>query len=513
MQNDLTNIPCGTLGVQLRSLAQRNQGMLLTVAGASVAALLILPTASAAGSIQILFGLACVMAAWLSARHASIPIVLIVGLQTAVVYGLPIVTRNEALEDYPEAAIARGATEVMLFCIALAIAWTAGFGHRGRLARRCHMFAFVANRTNRKLPRLALMLQAAGLAFNLAQYTTILAIIPGQAFPIVRALLNAASIGGCLLGGFCAGAKTFRGGQRFGFWLLFWALYATSIIGYLLSSATGIMCATSLGLFIGRRFPPFPFLVMLALVCSFFNLTKFEMRTRYWGGRGYAVQTLSDIGPQFGEWIGLSFDALFTTGSRPGQVEDESTQKLNDRINNLTNLLYVQDAVSNRNFPLLEGKTYAPIPALLIPRAFWPDKPRAHEGQVLLNINFGRQTLAESYSTSIAWGLLPEAYGNFGPVWGALILGAALGYSLGRIENWARPFPISSVQIFLLLAFAVQIGMSFEMVASVFITSTFQLVVGIIFASYPFIVSKSLVALSASTEPEPETPPEPPVES
>ena len=160
MQNDLTNIPCGTLGVQLRSLAQRNQGMLLTVAGASVAALLILPTASAAGSIQILFGLACVMAAWLSARHASIPIVLIVGLQTAVVYGLPIVTRNEALEDYPEAAIARGATEVMLFCIALAIAWTAGFGHRGRLARRCHMFAFVANRTNRKLPRLALMLQA-----------------------------------------------------------------------------------------------------------------------------------------------------------------------------------------------------------------------------------------------------------------------------------------------------------------------------------------------------------------
>ena len=124
---------------------------------------------------------------------------------------------------------------------------------------------------------------------------------------------------------------------------------------------------------------------------------------------------------------------------------------------------------------------------LLVPRILWPDKPRSHEGQILLNVHFGRQDLVSTFTTYIAWGLLPEAYGNYGPVTGAIVLGLVLGALFAWIENLTARKLIISMEGFLSFSLLMNLMGSFEMVASVFVTSTFQSFMVIIASCLPFV--------------------------
>jgi hypothetical protein len=124
---------------------------------------------------------------------------------------------------------------------------------------------------------------------------------------------------------------------------------------------------------------------------------------------------------------------------------------------------------------------------LLVPRVLWPDKPRGHEGQVLLNVHFGRQDEDSTLTTYIAWGLLPEAYGNFGPIAGSIFLGGCLGFLFAWIENVSARKLIVSMEGFLLISALMNMMNSFEMVASILVTSTFQSMVVIVLASAPFV--------------------------
>jgi ABC-type dipeptide/oligopeptide/nickel transport system permease subunit len=91
--------------------------------------------------------------------------------------------------------------------------------------------------------------------------------------------------------------------------------------------------------------------------------------------------------------------------------------------------------------------------------------------------------------TYIAWGLLPEAYGNFGPILGSLLVGLAIGICFGLVERKTENKPVFSLEGFLSFSFFLSIALSYEMVASVLITSIFQSIVTICFASLPFVES------------------------
>jgi len=98
----------------------------------------------------------------------------------------------------------------------------------------------------------------------------------------------------------------------------------------------------------------------------------------------------------------------------------------------------------------------------------------------MLNLNFGRQqTTEETYRTYIAWGLLPEAVGNFGCVGGACFLGIFAGLACGLLEAWSARKRLFSVGGLIAGALLIQIAVSYEMVASVFVTATFQLLVAV----------------------------------
>ena len=145
------------------------------------------------------------------------------------------------------------------------------------------------------------------------------------------------------------------------------------------------------------------------------------------------------------------------------------------------------NAVKAENIPILKGATYTVIPALFIPRILWPDKPRTHEGQVLLNVHFGRQDLISTYSTYVAWGLLPEAYGNFGPFAGAIILGAVLGLGFAWVECATARKLVISLEGFVAFSVFLNLANAFEMVSSVLVTSIFQSLVPIVVACAPFV--------------------------
>jgi len=232
---------------------------------------------------------------------------------------------------------------------------------------------------------------------------------------------------------------------------------------------------------------------VVILLLGFLNLGKITMRERYWGVTGDTEYTvaLTQLPRFYTEWADASFAALVppehddrTSVSRESPAKGQS---LLERVNNLQNLLFVIDAVEVGHIAPLHGATYGIIPPLLLPRIFWPDKPRTHEGQIMLNVHFGRQDLDSTFQTYIAWGLLPEAYGNFGSVIGSVILGVVLGLFFAALENFTAPKVLISLEGF--ISFMVLLGMmgSVEMVASVLVTSIFQSAVVLVVATLPFV--------------------------
>jgi hypothetical protein len=203
--------------------------------------------------------------------------------------------------------------------------------------------------------------------------------------------------------------------------------------------------------------------------------------------------SIADMPASYEEWSVVSFNAILAndlrkhSGANDEVSQTNKNQTLLDRVDNLQNLLFVEDAIETEHVSPLKGKTYWLIPPLLVPRILWPDKPRSHEGQVLLNVHFGRQDLDSTLSTYIAWGLLPEAYGNFGQFYGSIGLGLVLGVFFAWVENYTARKLLVSTEGLISLSLFMNLMNSFEMVASVLVTSTFQSMVIVVAASAPFV--------------------------
>jgi hypothetical protein len=290
---------------------------------------------------------------------------------------------------------------------------------------------------------------------------------------------------------------------RTAFWLFLIANCLINASGFLLSATSLVLAAVVIGLFWSSGRIPWIFILTAASTVSILNMGKYEMRERYWENpdeEQVRPSGLSGLPTIYVEWTQASWDAFTFTGSESTpkgfNQRDRAIKKkqgLLDRLNNLQNILFVIDATNTGNIPTLNGQTYTLIPALLIPRILWPSKPRTHAGQVMLNVHFGRQDLQSTFTTYIAWGLPAEAYGNFGPFKGMIILGVVLGVFFAWAELFTARKPILSTEGF--VSFVVFLGLanSFEMVASVMITSIFQSIVPVVAACAPFVRHKIMV--------------------
>jgi hypothetical protein len=243
---------------------------------------------------------------------------------------------------------------------------------------------------------------------------------------------------------------------------------AASLGSLLLSSLQGIIFAALLGLWLGRSRQALAITLAGLALINFLNVGKPAIRAIYWD---QGAPLLSNPVVFLQEWALASLEAI-------GQADDGGPSNLfTDRFNNLQNLLYVQHEL-RAGTPTLDGDSLSVIPQVLLPRFLNSNKVRSQEGQVLLNLHFGRQLSVEDTENAyIAWGFLAEGVGNYGSTLGPVLMGLATGVLLRITENIGRGQLILSTPGLLSLALTVFWLTTYEMAASTFAAAVLQIVV------------------------------------
>ena len=228
--------------------------------------------------------------------------------------------------------------------------------------------------------------------------------------------------------------------------------------------ATSLMMA--IGFAIGRKAVPWGMLVALVAIPSFLHFGKGQMRELYWGeGQGHIIQPWSLPG-FFAEWIQTSASQIISQ-----RHSGEMTPSIFARANTMDLLLQAQ-RMSPEEVPFLHGATYSIIPDALVPRVVHPGKISPHDSTSMLNIHYGNQTWEATQVTSIGWGMLNEAFANFGYA-GCFGLAVILGAFYGLMTRWSIGLPLTSLQSMVgiyTMSFAIQT----EMTAAIFITAYLQ---------------------------------------
>jgi hypothetical protein len=289
------------------------------------------------------------------------------------------------------------------------------------------------------------------------------------------------------------------------------AVFLVLLMVYLLATAAGLMLAPAVvttlvaaGVFtIARGRVPLVPLAIAFVVFSVLHVGKGPMREAYWS-KNRTLQPW-EYPEFFGRWVALGVTRLPDSLSAERKTKEKSTSLL-ERASVVQMLLRVQSQSPGEK-PFLYGRTYALIPELLIPRVLYSDKVRSHEGTYLLSIYYGLQTRQATNRTTIGFGLLAEAYANFGYP-GVVGLALLLGAGLGWVTRWAMQTPLTSFRgLFSLVVLSLAIQT--EHTAGVVVSSLFQAFVTLLaFSTLVMTTQSSLSELRLpAASPSPVEPP------
>lgn len=418
---------------------------------------------------------------WFRAETLGLPILPIILVQQAVVYAIPVFGYAGDMPDEYADIFFLSSALTGIFFVCLYAGWRMVYGRVRSKPSRLNLSLGEGKEANQKCLNLAYALLFASIAYHVLWRSGILAqLLPNGIISIVRTFSGAAAMLGALLGGIVVGKIT-EIGKRTLFWLFIITLACISLIDVLLSDASRVIIAAVVGMSLGKGKPPWVLLAVTFFSVGFLNQGKVDIRERYWEqGTNSTNLTFAELPDFFFDWLGTSTRLTLGGGEEDESAQEEEGASVFKRINNLQNTLFVVDAIQRHNKPLLTGDTYTLIPPLFIPRALWKGKPRAHKGQAILNVHFGRQrNEAATHRVYIAWGILPEAIGNYGVYMGPIILGLVLGASLAYLERVSLRKRVLSVEGMTLGGLLLITAGSYEMVASVLLTSTFQFLVAV----------------------------------
>jgi hypothetical protein len=122
---------------------------------------------------------------------------------------------------------------------------------------------------------------------------------------------------------------------------------------------------------------------------------------------------------------------LASGGNLSEEAESSTGSSLLERASLFQIVSYVVDRVPERT-PYLDGATYTIVPPQIIPRFLWPEKPSPNDSVKILSVQLGMLSVEQAETTSIGFGLIAEAYANFG-FYGAIMLGFAVGLALRKV--------------------------------------------------------------------------------
>lgn len=328
------------------------------------------------------------------------------------------------------------------------------------------------------LNRLIFVGLTAGILFNAAAAAGKLGFL-GSFAGLVRACVFPLIYVACYLTGFARGAGLLTG-QR---WLFafgaFIAITALSMSSLFLVGGAMNIAAVVLGYVLGTKRLPWAGLIAAFALLSVLNAGKGAVRDMYWARNSQTVQnaSLTQVPSMMTDWL---VEGISNIGSTAVRARGPS---LLERTSLLHMVLAVQEATP-KIIPYLEGETYAMLPQMLVPRFVDPEKIESQAVLNLLSVRYGRESAEDTAKTTIGWGMVSEAYANFGNL-GVITVGAVFGLLCGFLMRLSATAGPTSVAMLIAIASTLTLC-NLEGDFSYIMVTLFQTIAGVcIFAALP----------------------------
>jgi hypothetical protein len=206
-----------------------------------------------------------------------------------------------------------------------------------------------------------------------------------------------------------------------------------------------IALAAVLGYSVTAKRLPWVACALAFAILSVLQAGKSEIRLTY-GGSGSSVRegiAISQIPEMMVAWVGAGV-AVLTSDTA------ESRSDVLERASLLHMVLIVQRATPDL-IPYLDGETYASLPSMVIPRFFDPGKTITQATSSLLSVRYGVLSAQAATTTAIGWGLIAEAYANFGHL-GVIAIGLILGVLCGALMRISIGASATSLRMLITIA-------------------------------------------------------------
>ncbi len=413
-------------------------------------------------SLSFMLGLAILYFATLPAlqwaKHGRnwFPAFEITMLTCVAFYAIPLLAGHRELEAYDSEAITEAAGLIVLYLVAANLAFTAS-RHKPRIPRWANS-SLLPEKMMRYLPA-GMILNSVYLYFDI--FTEL---IPYNLAGSFRALFFG-------LGIICTFVLSREWGldrldaRSRGIFILNLLVQIIFLVAQIyLIRAISLIALSLIAYSSARRRVPWLVLGITLPVLALLHSGKPDMRRIYWEEKN-PMPTLTQLPAFFTEWIG------FGLGSGKTSEEEDVRSSLFERASLIQMLCLSVDQVPEYR-PYLNGQSYVDIPALFIPRFVWPDKPSSLMANVRLGMHFGLVDPDTPFKVSIAFGMISEAYLNFGVI-GPPLLGLITGLFFKRVALLSQNVPpLSALGLLtiLLTAWSFQA----EFVLATWLSSIFQ---------------------------------------
>jgi len=381
---------------------------------------------------------------WIRLGARGIPVLQVAAMAHIPYFAWPILSGNESALEYTQTEITRAALTVAAYLLVATAAWYAILPKM-----RLNVPVSTDSVGSSRVIRLVQFGLFVGLAFNVSNSSGWLASL-GPYFGLVRTIASTSVILACFLLGVTRAQGLIRGKAFAIAGGALCLLVALSWSSLMLVGGITYFLAVAFGYVMVARRIPWLSVTAILIAVVILHSGKADMRDKYWADDSSGISSVFSIPGLMAEWAENGLRAIVT---------GDTGQSVIDRASLLQMLLLTQTATPNRvNY--LMGETYSFLPAIIIPRFVESDKPASQVGMDVLNIRYGLLTVEGTASTAIGWGLIAEAYANFGyfgVIGVAIVLGAVCGAfavasaNSPRLISLANLLSIATMMGFILL--------------------------------------------------------------
>lgn len=452
---------------------RRGQRLYLTGLGLLIAALVYLGYhANVASDLHRFQGLLIFVLAvlpslfWAKTGGSRFPAFEAIMVLCANAYAMPMLNARDQLESYSEDVITRAGWAVIIYLVTANVVYRVTRGRPGRT--RFWRESLITSQVEK------MMVYGMVLSTFYVAVSTFTTWIPRELESTLRAVFYGVGI-------LC----TFVSSQRLGRGELNQtekAVFVCTLVPQLffmsvslvLINAFTIIGIALLGYLSGGKRIPWVVIAVTFVILAVLHTGKTRMREKYWD-TGLPPPTFTQLVDYYSEWVDF--------GLQPTSGNKTVSQKMIERTS-LMHILCLICSYTPERQDYLYGSTYVHVLPQLIPRFFWPEKPRSHIATYELSIYYGLQREEDTNATTIAFGLLAEAFANFGLA-GAIMLGAFWGYVHRKLQIWSTFSPMFSFAgLFMILLTAWSLSAELTMAAWV---SSFEQAV-IVVLGVPLII-------------------------